>query len=54
MPMMVKHGVTTADEIGIDTLKERIIAEAIGAAGEDALDWVGMSNTWISAWTRKQ
>ncbi|HET7289279.1 MAG TPA: class I SAM-dependent methyltransferase [Thermodesulfobacteriota bacterium] len=50
VPMMVKHGVASAEEVGIDTLRERIIAEA---AGSDALDWVGMSNTWISAWTRK-
>lgn len=50
IPMMVKHGVATADEIGIDTLKERIIAEAVEGG---VSDWVGMSNTWISAWTRK-
>ncbi|MEW6146120.1 MAG: class I SAM-dependent methyltransferase [Thermodesulfobacteriota bacterium] len=50
VPMMEKLGVATAGEVGIDTLKERLIAEA---AGSGTSDWLGMSNTWISAWTRK-
>lgn len=50
VPMMEKLGVATADEIGIDTLKERLIAEAVESGSADRL---GMSNTWISAWTRK-
>ena len=50
LPMMEKLGIATADEVGIDTLKERLAAEA---ADVGAADRVGMSNTWISAWTRK-
>lgn len=50
VPMMEKLGITTADELSIDTLKERLIAEAIESGSTDGL---GMSNTWISAWTRK-
>jgi ubiquinone/menaquinone biosynthesis C-methylase UbiE len=50
VPMMEKLGITTAREVGADTLKERLITEAIASGATDGL---GMSNTWISAWTRK-
>jgi ubiquinone/menaquinone biosynthesis C-methylase UbiE len=50
VPMMEKLGVATAEEVGIDTLKERLMAESVGSGITDGL---GMSNTWISAWTRK-
>jgi len=50
VPMMEKLGITTAGELGIDTLKQRLIVEAVQSGATDGL---GMSNTWISAWTRK-
>ncbi|MFI5324422.1 MAG: class I SAM-dependent methyltransferase, partial [Thermodesulfobacteriota bacterium] len=50
VPMMEKLGITTAQQIGIDTLKQQLIVEAINSGATDGL---GMSNTWISAWTKK-
>ena len=50
LPMMEKLGVATADEVSVDTLKNRIIMEAISSG---TLIGVGMSSAWISAWTTK-
>lgn len=50
VPMMEKLGVATAAEVDIDTLKDRLTAEF---AHSGVTDGLGMSNTWISAWTRK-
>jgi hypothetical protein len=47
---MEKLGVATAEEVDIDTLKHRIVLDVLNN-GEFSV--VGMSNTWISAWTRK-
>lgn len=50
IPTMEKLGVATAEEVGIDTLKTRMIMQAIE---NKAITSVGMSNTWIGAWARK-
>lgn len=50
VPMMEKLGVATAEEVDIDTLKHRIVLDVVNSGN---LTVVGMSNTWISAWTRK-
>lgn len=50
LPMTVKLGVATAEEVDVDTLKNRIIMEGISSG---SLIGVGMSNTWISAWSKK-
>ncbi len=50
IPTMEKLGVATAAEVDIDTLKTRMIMQAIESG---ATTGVGMSNTWISGWTRK-
>lgn len=50
VPMIEKLGIAAAAEVDIDTLKDRIIGEYFAAGVRDGL---GMSNTWISAWTRK-
>ena len=47
LPLIVRHGVATADEVGIDTFAERLRAEVTGQRGA--------MTTWgfIAAWTRK-
>lgn len=50
MPMMEKLGVATAEEVDIDTLKHRIVLDIVN---HRELSVVGMSNTWISAWSSK-
>lgn len=47
LPVILKLQLATAEEVGIDTLAERIRADVTGGAG------VGRSPDVISAWTRK-
>ena len=48
LPLMESLGVTTADEVQIDTLAERLEASIVD------LDGTAMFSTWIGAWTRKE
>ena len=50
VPTMEQLGVATAEEVDIDNLKQRVLMEFVSKRVFSA---VGMSNTWISAWTRK-
>jgi hypothetical protein len=47
LPLMQRTGVATAEEIGIETLAERMRAEAV------ALDATLITPPWIGAWTQK-
>jgi hypothetical protein len=47
LPVIVKSGLATADEIGIETLGQRLKAEIAGKGG------IGRGPDIISAWTRK-
>lgn len=47
-PLMVAHGVATGEEIGLDTLTERLRDEAVG------LDATIVSPMLIGAWSRNQ
>jgi protein-L-isoaspartate O-methyltransferase len=47
LPLMQRTGVATAEEVGIETLAERMRAEAV------ALDATLVTPPWIGAWTRK-
>ncbi len=46
LPLMQRTGIATAEEVGVETLAERIRAEAV------ALDATLVSPPWIGAWTR--
>jgi SAM-dependent methyltransferase len=47
LPLMQRTGIATAEEVGIETLAERMRAEAV------ALDATLITPPWIGAWTRK-
>ncbi len=47
LPLMQQTGVATAEEVGVETLAERMRAEAV------ALDATLVTPPWIGAWTRK-
>ncbi len=47
LPLMQRTGVATAEEVGVETLAERMRAEAL------ALDATLLTPPWIGAWTRK-
>jgi hypothetical protein len=47
LPVIVEHGIATADEVDIDTLTDRLIA----AAGDEELIYVVPRA--IAAWARK-
>jgi ubiquinone/menaquinone biosynthesis C-methylase UbiE len=46
LPLMQRTGVATAEEVGVETLAERMRAEAV------ALDATLVNPPWIGAWTR--